>query len=78
MKKLYVLLLLILLGLMLQPVSSQVNTQPSNVAAPVLRADGGPTPPIWPPSAVGKVLIADGGPTPPIWPPPGVVGTVLA
>jgi len=44
MKKLYVLLLLVLMGLMLQPVSSQVNAQSSNVPAPALRADGGPKP----------------------------------
>jgi hypothetical protein len=77
MKKICALLLLLVVaGLILHPVTSQVNTQPSNVASQSFAADGSPLPPIWPPSAVGAVLVADGSPLPPIWP-PSAVGAVL-
>ena len=61
MKKACMLLfLLVLAGLMLQPISSQVNTQPSNNQPPDLNAGSQPMPP----SAGGIVLVADAGPKP--------------
>ncbi len=49
MKRLCTLLsLLVLAGLSLLPVCPQINTTPSNIPSPNLRADGGPTPPIYP------------------------------
>ncbi len=78
MKKLCVLLLLVLMGLMLQPVGSQVNTQPSKIPLSDFRTDGGPKPPVPPsccslaapvrPGISGTVFVAD-GPKPPL--PPG-------
>jgi hypothetical protein len=52
MKKLCVLLfVLVMAGLILQPISSQVNTQSSNARSQSFVADGGPTP-LPPPRAV--------------------------
>ncbi len=76
MKRLCALLsLLVLAGLIVLPVCSQVNTIPSNVPSPNLKADGDPRPPL-PPGAVGPVLVADGDPRPPL--PPGGFAKVLA